>query len=251
YHIWNIAEHQPDFLEGGRANTVAIHPTNQNELFVASDSGGLFKSIDRGLSWKHIDGLPVIFLQSVAYVDSNIILVSAAPDFKTPNSGGGVWRSADGGDTWTQAELMVGATRPTLTAFEISTSENNAVVGTSIGLFASTDGGLSWKYQDSFGHQTAVFAVLVTPGVTPGDPSRIYAGGPAGVRLGTIPLGSWVPPVNNNLGGIHPIHAFGRSPLISSQAFLANGHLLFYTDDTGITWKEIPTKNQPSCGGGP
>src|SRR5687767_13820955 len=38
-------------LEGGRANTVVVSSWHPNELYVASDSGGLFKSIDWGVRW--------------------------------------------------------------------------------------------------------------------------------------------------------------------------------------------------------
>src|SRR4051794_16297004 len=114
-HYWGLSETPPVIDQGGRANTIAVNPDNRDEMFVASDSGGLFKSIDRGVRWTHVDTLPVIFLQSVAYVDSNVILVSATADFKS-TSGGGVWRSTDHGDHWTRCPLS----NTPLNAYEIS-----------------------------------------------------------------------------------------------------------------------------------
>jgi photosystem II stability/assembly factor-like uncharacterized protein len=239
--IWNVAEHQPDLAQGGRANAVAVHPANGDELFVASDGGGLFKSTDRGLHWTHVDTLPVFFTQAVAYVDSNVVLVSAKADFKTDN-GGGVWRSDDGGATWTQRPLPGPTGR--LSAYEISVSAPNAVVGTSKGVFVSTDGGVSWTHEDPFGGSGEVFSVLLMPG----NPSRIYASGPAGVRLGTIPLGPWVAPASAGIGGVWTVHAFGRSPLSPSHAFLTTGHSVWRTEDSGVNWTLIPAP--PNPGGG-
>lgn len=244
YPHWTVAEHQPAISEGGRTNAVAINPTNRNEMFAASDSGGLFKSIDGGASWTHVDSLPVMFTQSVAYLpsDSRVLLVTALADFKVTN-GGGVWRSDDRGVTWTQRLLEPPDIEP-LSAFGLSAMGNAAVIATSQGVFASMDGGLTWEWSDANGGaERRVFSVLLVPGT----PRRIYAGGPAGVRLGTLPLGQWRSPRTNPVGGTWGTNVFGRSPVSSSHAYVANGHLLFRTEDLGNTWTEIASA--PAGGG--
>jgi hypothetical protein len=249
---WTVSEFQPQLREGGRTSSVAVHPTNRNEMFAASDSGGLFKSDDGGLRWRHVDDLPVIFTESVAYLPSNpdVVLVSARADFKV-TSGGGVWRSDDHGEHhWTQTG--VGLPGVPVSAYEISAVGENVVVGTSEGLFWSTDGGLSWERSIPFSGDKRVFSVLLTPGNSSGELPRIYAGGPLGIRLGTIPLpadADWVSPVL--AFDISSMHAFGRSPLSTSQAFVTDGHVLFRTEDRGSNWIEIDSAPDGTCEGAP
>src|SRR4051812_2029285 len=45
----------PDASSGGRANGLARDPLNSDVLYVASEWGGLYKSIDGGHVWTHLD----------------------------------------------------------------------------------------------------------------------------------------------------------------------------------------------------
>ena len=245
--FWTLSENQANIKQGGRANTIAVHPANSNQMFVASESGGLFKSTDHGLHWTHVDSLPVIFTEAVVYHPSNpaILLVTAKEDFKT-NNGGGVWRSADGGVTWNQMALTIPNFAGRLSAYEISLvpRSGSVVIGTSEGIFQSFDTGLTWTYSDVFGGgNRTVLSVLATS-------DRIYAGGPAGVRirLGTPP--TWATPASQ-LGSVQDIHAFGRSPL-TANAYLVNGSSrLFVTENGGANWTQITSApvGGPPCGG--
>ena len=246
--FWHLSEHPPDIIQGGRANSIAIHPQNRDEMLVASDTGGLFKSTDGGLHWTHVDSLPVMFTQSVVYLPANpgVILVSAKIDFKT-NSGGGVWRSEDGGDTWDQAELVAPPWwNGPLSGYGISALGNDVVVGTTYGVFVSRNGGLDWTHSHVFDNGSTVYSVLLTrgePGV-PNDPLRIYAGGWGGVRLGTLPLSDWVSPILDPgaNGGVMDMHAFSDAPLGWNRAFVVNGAgQLFRTEDRGNIWTLIPS----------
>src|SRR2546425_273341 len=90
---WSVSEFQPNIQEGGRANTFAVHPTNNNIIFVTSETGGLFRSSDWGARWQHVDSLPCFRTNSVAFApgDSTILIVTTGDDFKTAG-GGGIWR---------------------------------------------------------------------------------------------------------------------------------------------------------------
>ena len=242
---WQLSEAQPNIREGGRTNSVAVNPINAREVLAASDSGGLFKSTDGGIHWTHIDTLPVIFTQAVAYLYPNTVLVSAKADFKVEN-GGGIWRSADGGATWTQAKLNIPGFTGRLSAYDISVMASEVAAGTSEGVFLSSDWGQTWTYSDVFGSgDKTVSSVLMTST----SPTRVYAAGPSGVRLGTNPAGTWQSPILDPgaAGAIRNIHAFGRSPLSSSQAFVINGNgQLFRTDNSGSIWTLMP--NAPAQG---
>ena len=92
---FEVSEFQPNIPNGGRADTIAVHPTNDNTILVASESGGLFRSTDRGHTWLHVDSLPVIWTRAVAFLPANpdVIIVTAGEigggiglgDFKVAN----------------------------------------------------------------------------------------------------------------------------------------------------------------------
>jgi hypothetical protein len=92
---WEVSPFQPSIPEGGRADTIAVHPLEDDIIFVASSTGGLFRSGDRGLHWKHVDSLPA-YGNAVAFLpaDPDILIATARPDFHTANYGG-IWRSLD------------------------------------------------------------------------------------------------------------------------------------------------------------
>ena len=84
---WSISEMQPDIAQGGRANSIAVHPLSSDTILVASDSGGLFRSTDRGVTWRHIEGLPEFRMRAVVYLpaDPNIVIATTWRDFKSVN----------------------------------------------------------------------------------------------------------------------------------------------------------------------
>jgi hypothetical protein len=52
---WELEEFQPDIPNGGRANTIAVNPSDNHIMFVASEPGGLFKTTDGGMNWSHVE----------------------------------------------------------------------------------------------------------------------------------------------------------------------------------------------------
>src|SRR5262245_23994957 len=45
------------FTYGGPIQSIARNPANPFEVLAASQSGGLFKSVDGGNNWRHVDSL--------------------------------------------------------------------------------------------------------------------------------------------------------------------------------------------------
>ena len=243
---WEVAEFQPDIPNGGRANTFAVHPTHVNRIHVTAETGGLFRSTNRGVTWRHVDALPSFRTASVAYLpaDPNIVLATTTDDFQT-TTGGGIWRSTDGGLNWGQASVSIpaGITTGRLSTYEISVAPDNGdiYVGSSYGVLKSTTQGTSWTYQDVFGGgDRNVYSVVALGG------DRVIAAGPAGVRRsdgGT----TWLSPTPG-VGAISDLHALGRSPLSNMQAFVVDAATrLFHTEDAGQTWTQVASA--PGGGG--
>ncbi|MEQ1903591.1 MAG: hypothetical protein ABL888_05365 [Pirellulaceae bacterium] len=246
-----IDEFQPNVSEGGRANTIAVHPTNNDIIFVTSESGGLFRSIDRGKTWKHVDSIPCFATMSVAFVPSNpdILLVTTKDDYKT-KSGGGIWRSTDGGFSWTQAALTPpNDMRPEAYDISIAPDRGTVYVGWPYGLLTSTDQGATWTASDPYpaGGAQEVTSLSALSG------NRLIVGGPAGVRFydGSV----WKSPTNSSsIGGLLSMGIHSLSNALGSKVFVFNSAgQIYFTKNGGQDWTQIPKPPLSSggCGGIP
>ena len=92
-------------FRGGRTVAVAGFPGNATTFYFGSVGGGLWQTRDVGVVWKPIfDGQPVASIGAVAVApsDAKVIYVGTGESDIRSNlsSGDGVYKSADGGQTW-------------------------------------------------------------------------------------------------------------------------------------------------------
>ena len=140
---------------GGRIRDVAVDPTTQGVVYIATGSGGLWKSTDGGqtfaTAWDHY--LP----QSMGAVAVDSKGVVWAGSGEVDHGGGsayygkGIYKSTDGGATWTNMGLEDG---DTIGQIVIDPRDDNrvfvAVMGAlhdtlpTRGLFLTEDGGNTW-----------------------------------------------------------------------------------------------------------
>lgn len=92
----------------GRVKSLAMHPTNSDILFAGAANGGVWKSTNGGDSWRptwKFEGSLAIGAVACAPSNGNVIYAATGEDTPGygPSYGGiGVFRSTDGGSTWTQ-----------------------------------------------------------------------------------------------------------------------------------------------------
>lgn len=261
FSAWTVSEMQPDIAQGGRANTIAVHPVNNDIILVASESGGLFRSINHGATWSHVEGLPEYGTSAVAYLaaDPRVVIATVVRDYRAVN-GGGIWRSADGGTTWTQAAPPPAppcgqnpfCVPEALNAYEISIAPDtgNVYVATTFGVSYGADRGVTWTHVNPFGSADRhTFSVLALQN------GVVLAGGIAGIRRSTDGGATWTAPAAWGGGMITDIHAFTRSPYWVDQAYVVNDNQqLFYTENGGNSWTRITAAPGPppppsACGG--
>jgi Putative peptidoglycan binding domain len=239
---WNFAQFQPPIPPGGRANTIAVRPTD-GLILVASESGGLFRSTDGGDKWQHVDSLPVFYTNAVAFAKNNVVIVTANEDFSVSNRGG-IWRSDNGGESWTQVPSpspslwfwTLATATPTATAtplpvpfnaYEISIAPDtgNIYVATSYGVSIGDPEGKTWQHvvptaPDFFADRRMV-SLVALPKTAQGNGDLVLAGGPAGIRRSVDGGASWHEPTTKpSPDAIGDIHAFGRRPVVKDQAFV-------------------------------
>jgi uncharacterized protein (TIGR03437 family) len=164
----------------GRVTAIVLDPryngsTNQT-VYVGGAQGGLWRSTDNGANWTPItDALPSLAIGAVAIdpANPNIIYVGTGEPNRSGDSyfGAGLFKTTDGGLTWTQITGPVSTSEPKLPVFLNCTfsriaidpaKPNTLFVATNTGFFLSaattpgpaplgnrglwksTDGGLNW-----------------------------------------------------------------------------------------------------------
>lgn len=91
---------------GGRVTDVIIAPDNDDHLYVATATGGIFRSYDRGVNWIPIfDDQAKLSIGDIAIAPSNSQIIYAGTGEANGSAtdgayfGDGVYRSEDAGDT--------------------------------------------------------------------------------------------------------------------------------------------------------
>jgi len=172
---------------GGRISDIALDHTNPNTFYLALGTAGVMKTTDNGGTFQGIfekESVAAVGAVAVAPSDSSVVWVGTgeANDRNSSSWGNGVYRSTDGGATWTHAGLKNSKTIARIVVHP--TDPKTAYVaamgdlwGPSAerGCYKTTDAGGTWK------------AVLTAPApnanktgcgdlaLDPSDPNTVYA----------------------------------------------------------------------------
>ncbi|WP_408030517.1 fibronectin type III domain-containing protein [Tenacibaculum xiamenense] len=134
----------------GRVNVAIVDPNNPNIYYVGAPAGGLWKSVDKGISWEPLtDHLPAIGVSGIVVDpnDSNIIYISTGDDDARDTYGLGVFKSIDGGKTWKTNAKYTPEIDPYSIGGELFMHPNNSNIlwsATSNGLYKTLDAGNNW-----------------------------------------------------------------------------------------------------------
>jgi photosystem II stability/assembly factor-like uncharacterized protein len=173
----------------GPINTVAVDPVNPLTLYAGSGAdGALSKTTDGGATWNPAStNLPTAGKTSIAIDPSNTNIVYVGVS--------GVWKSINGGASWTDVSNNNGMIVKSVRAVAIDPSNPNVLYASTSGvppntIYRSPDGGGQW-FQRSNGLPASVGIVGVLT-IDPTNPATIYAGTQSGV-FKTIDSGAnWV-----------------------------------------------------------
>jgi photosystem II stability/assembly factor-like uncharacterized protein len=159
---------------GGDVRSLAADPSRPARIFLGTADGHVFASEDSGAHWT-IAGRASSRLDAVITAivvdprDGNVLFASSWT--RDGGAGGGVFRSADGGRSWTGAGLAGQAVR----ALALAPSDPNVLVaGTLDGVYRSLDASKSWqRISPEHSEEMHNFDSLA---IDPRDPQIIYAG---------------------------------------------------------------------------
>lgn len=179
---------------------VAIDPRNHNVVWVGTGEtnprndvswgDGLYKSIDAGKTWKNVGLTGTRAIASIVIDPRNpdTVLVGALGDVFADSPERGVYRTTDGGATWTKtlyvgpqsgvSELVAAPGQPDVLYAGIWQFQRKPWTFTSggdaDGIWKSTDGGATWTRLTGHGlpsGQTGRIGLAVAPS----NPARVYA----------------------------------------------------------------------------
>lgn len=200
----------------GRVTAIDVVRDQPNVIYIGTASGGIWKSVSGGLTWEPIfDDAPVQSVGAIAINPNNPDVIWAGTGEGNPrnshNSGAGIYKSIDGGNSW---QLM--GLEATKTIHRIIVHRDNpnmvfvAATGSAWGpneergVYRTTDGGQSWEKVLYVNDETGC-ADLITD---PDNPNKLVAA-------------MW---------------EFGRKPWTFNSGGEGSG--LYISFDGGETWKE-------------
>jgi hypothetical protein len=180
-------------FRGGRAVAVSGVPGDGATFYFGAVDGGVWKTTDAGTVWKPIfDRQPVASIGALAVSASNPNVIYAGTgetDIRSDlASGAGVYKSTDGGETWTYAGLK--ETRQIAKIAIDPTNPDVVYVGAlghaygpnaERGVYKSTDGGATWKHTLDKGLQMLERQTLPSH-----SPSRTVSSHPCGMRIAAV-----------------------------------------------------------------
>jgi photosystem II stability/assembly factor-like uncharacterized protein len=167
----------------GRIADIAIHPTNENIWYVAVGSGGVWKTINAGTTWKPLFDKEVSYSIGCVTIDPNnpaTIWVGTGEDVggRHVAYGDGVYVSHDEGMSWTNmglkesqhiARIRIHPKNPNIIWVAAQGPLWNK--GGERGIYKSLDGGKTWRR--TLGDSEWVGATDIV--IDPRNPDLIYA----------------------------------------------------------------------------
>jgi photosystem II stability/assembly factor-like uncharacterized protein len=212
-------------FRGGRVVAVTAVPGDGKTFYFGSVEGGIWKTIDAGVTWTPIfDGQPIASIGAleVAPSDPKVLYAgSGESEIRSAlSSGDGVYKSTDGGSTWNNIGL-----RDSKQISRIVIDPRNAdvvyvgVLGHAYGpnaergVYKSTDGGQTWTRVLDKGPEIGVSDLAIAAG----SPNVLFAG-------------TWN----------------ARRPVWSAYAPLQGpGGGLYRSTDSGATWAQLTGHGLP------
>ena len=184
----------------GSIGDIAIAASDPNIIYVASGEGlrrpdlsvgnGIYKSTDAGKTWTYLNALrdgQQIPQLAIDPRDPNKVFAAVLGHPYGPNEERGIYRSIDGGKTWTKVLSKDANTGGDDVKIDPSNSnivyatmwesrqgpweDGNDYSGTNGGVFKSTDGGTTWKQLTKGLPDNLVQANVA---ISPSQPSRLY-----------------------------------------------------------------------------
>jgi photosystem II stability/assembly factor-like uncharacterized protein len=253
----------PPAVRGGQLGTV---------VYIAAATGGVWKSTNAGTSWQNVSdsiGSPSYGTVAVAPSNSEIVWIGTgeANNMRSSSWGIGVFKSIDGGRTWSEPMLP---TSQHIGRIVIDPRNPDVVYVAAVGplwapggergLYKTTDGGRTWAKTAPSSQYTGFTDVVMDPA----NPDVLYAAalmrerraysflpaGPESAIYKTADAGRTWTKLTNGLPTTGDIGRIGidvcRSRPFTLYAVVharSDQNGIYRSDDAGATWRNVSTNN--------
>ena len=176
--------------DSGRVNGIAVDPTNNSTIYIATSGGGVWKTTDGGTTWSPLTGSQATqAMGAIAIASDGRTLYAGTGE---PNTGGdfgrGVLISTDAGATWTLknnngsfdrievSEIAVDPSNP-LVAYvaTVAVVGENSDSTKANGVWKTSDGGVTWSNTTSSTSGVPASSSWSALRMDPNNPLTLYA----------------------------------------------------------------------------
>jgi photosystem II stability/assembly factor-like uncharacterized protein len=257
----------------GRIDDLAVVESDPKTIYLGAATGGVWKSTDTGMTWKPLfdkESNMSIGALAIAPSDPSIVWAGTgeANNRQSSSWGDGVYKSTDGGHTWTHmglddtqaiGRIVIDPTNPEV----VYVAALGHLWGPNAerGLFKTTDGGKTWQKALFINDDTGVSDVAIDPHSS----NILYAaayerrrtvwgfngGGPNGGVYRTTDAGATWKKLTGGLPegdvGRIGLSVYRKDPnIVYAEVQAAKGGI-FRSEDKGLTWKKMSsTDPRPS-----
>lgn len=264
---------------GARVNTIAIHPNNDDIMIAGFSQGGAFKTTDAGNTWIPVfDNETFLSIGEIVFDPNNpdiVYLGTGDPNISGyPFIGDGMYKSIDGGDTWTN----IGLEETRIISKIIVDPSNSDIIYVATmglpfernedrGLYKTTDGGDTWTKILYLNSESGIIDMVIDFN----NPETLYAAGWTRIRNNNESI------LNSNVARIYkttdgganwetlsgglPQEELSRPGLAMSATNPNKIYVLhigtnqdvqgvYLTLDAGTTWTSVPTLGLNNAVGG-
>lgn len=182
----------PTNISGRMTDVEVVTPKGKNyTIYVATASGGIWKTQNEGYTWDAIfeHGMSTAFGDLALDPQNQEVIWAGTGEqniFRSSQSGAGIYKSENGGESWEHKGLMGTGTisriivHPTNSNIVyVAASGNEWTDNKERGLYKTTDGGNSWKKVFYIDSRTAINDLILDPS----QPETIYISSWQRIRL--------------------------------------------------------------------
>ena len=259
---------------GGRIDDIEAVPGNPSTMFVGTASGGVFKSVNNGVTWTTTFDRDASALSigdiAIAPSDPNVIWIGSgeANNRQSSSWGDGVYKSVDGGDTWKHMGLKE---THHIGRMAIHPSNPDVVFAAAMGhlwgpneergLYRTKDGGKTWQQVLFINRDTGIGEVAIDA-----DGRTVYAasyqrrrrgfgfvgGGPGAALFRSLDGGDTWEKLSQglpagDLGRIGVDISKSRPNIVYAVIEHKSAGGVYRSDDRGATWtRQSGTNPRPS-----
>ena len=212
---------------GGRVRALVIHPTTPTTMWAGSVSGGIWKTTNGGVSWLPLDDFMANMAVSTLVMDPSnpdTLYAGTGEGFYNADGlrGAGVFKTTNGGTTWTQLSATNTSDWYYVNRLAISSTGGVILAATRSGIWRSINGGTSWSQINAIETLDVNF--------DPADNNKAIASSWSGQAWYSINGGaSWNPATGSMSGRVEVAYA-PNSPAIVYASIDSN---------SGQVWKAL------------